>query len=57
MYKIKEYSKYNKTQNSTNGIGTILREVIKCAEILQKDYQIDSEVWSVTSFSELERWS
>ena len=25
------------------------------AEILQKDYQIDSEVWSVTSFNELRR--
>jgi Pyruvate dehydrogenase complex, dehydrogenase (E1) component len=25
------------------------------AEILQKDYQIDSEVWSVTSFNELRK--
>ena len=25
------------------------------AEILQKDYQIDSEIWSVTSFNELSR--
>ena len=55
MYKIKEYSKYNKTKIQLMGSGTILREVMKCAEILQKDYQIDSEVWSVTSFSELRR--
>ena len=55
MYKIREYSKYNKTKIQLMGSGTILREVIKCAEILQKDYQIDSEVWSVTSFSELSR--
>ena len=55
MYKIKEYSKYNKTKIQLMGSGTILREVMKCAEILQKDYQIDSEVWSVTSFSELSR--
>ena len=55
MYKIREYSKYNKTKIQLMGSGTILREVMKCAEILQKDYQIDSEVWSVTSFSELSR--
>jgi len=55
MYKIREYSKYNKIKIQLMGSGTILREVIKCAEILQKDYQIDSEVWSVTSFSELSR--
>ena len=55
MYKIKEYSKHNKTKIQLMGSGTILREVMKCAEILQKDYQIDSEVWSVTSYSELRR--
>ncbi len=55
MYKIREFSKYNKTKIQLMGSGTILREVIKCAEILQEHYQIDSEVWSVTSFSELSR--
>ena len=29
--------------------------MIAGAEILQKEYQIDSEVWSVTSFNELRR--
>ena len=29
--------------------------MMSAAEILQKDYQIDSEVWSVTSFNELRR--
>ena len=29
--------------------------MIKAAEILQKEYQIDSEVWSVTSFNELRK--
>ena len=28
---------------------------ISAAEILQKDYQIDSEIWSVTSFNELRK--
>ena len=29
--------------------------MLKAAEILQKDYKIDSNVWSVTSFSELRK--
>ncbi len=37
------------------GSGTILREVIKASELLRDDWQIASEVWSATSFSELAR--
>jgi len=37
------------------GSGTILREVIGAAEILEKDYRIPADVFSVTSFSELRR--
>ena len=37
------------------GSGAILREVIAAAELLAKDWQIASDVWSVTSFSELAR--
>ena len=37
------------------GSGTILREVIFAAELLRDDWQIASEVWSATSFSELAR--
>ena len=37
------------------GSGTILREVIAAAELLRDDWQIASEVWSATSFSELAR--
>jgi pyruvate dehydrogenase E1 component len=37
------------------GSGTILREVIAAAELLKADWGIGSEVWSATSFSELER--
>jgi len=55
MYKIKEFNKYKKTKIQFLGSGTILREMIAGAEILQNDYQIDSEVWSVTSFNELRR--
>ena len=37
------------------GSGTILREVIAAAELLQRDWQIEAEIWSVTSFTELAR--
>ncbi|MHC8411306.1 alpha-ketoglutarate dehydrogenase [Pseudomonas sp. Hz4] len=37
------------------GSGTILREVIAASELLATDWQVSSEVWSVTSFSELAR--
>ncbi|MEJ2396592.1 MAG: pyruvate dehydrogenase (acetyl-transferring), homodimeric type, partial [Candidatus Thiodiazotropha sp.] len=37
------------------GSGTILREVIAAAELLEKDFQVSADVWSVTSFNELRR--
>ena len=37
------------------GSGAILREVIAAAELLQKDYSITSDIWSVTSFNRLRR--
>jgi pyruvate dehydrogenase E1 component len=37
------------------GSGTILREVIAAAEMLEKEFQVPADVWSVTSFSELRR--
>ena len=37
------------------GSGAILREVIAAAELLRDDWQVTSEIWSVTSFSELAR--
>jgi pyruvate dehydrogenase E1 component len=37
------------------GSGTILREVMAAAELLAADWQVASEVFSVTSFSELAR--
>ena len=37
------------------GSGTILREVIAAAEILDQDFGISSDIWSVTSFNELRR--
>jgi pyruvate dehydrogenase E1 component len=37
------------------GSGTILREVIAAAELLEKDFGVAADVWSVTSFNELRR--
>ncbi len=37
------------------GSGTILREVIDAAKILDEDYGIVANVWSVTSFNELRK--
>jgi pyruvate dehydrogenase E1 component len=37
------------------GSGTILREVIAAAELLQTDFEINADVWSVTSVNELAR--
>lgn len=37
------------------GSGTILREVIAAAEILDQDFGIAADIWSVTSFNELRR--
>lgn len=37
------------------GSGTILREVLAAAELLENDWSIAADVWSVTSFTELRR--
>ncbi|MDU8502137.1 alpha-ketoglutarate dehydrogenase [Pseudomonas syringae] len=37
------------------GSGTILREAIAAADLLEQDWRVNSEVWSVTSFTEMAR--
>jgi pyruvate dehydrogenase E1 component len=37
------------------GSGTILREVIEAAQLLKQDFDINADVWSVTSVNELAR--
>ncbi|MEX2353753.1 MAG: pyruvate dehydrogenase (acetyl-transferring), homodimeric type, partial [Gammaproteobacteria bacterium] len=37
------------------GSGTIFREVLAAAELLNKDFGVDADIWSVTSFNELRR--
>jgi pyruvate dehydrogenase E1 component len=37
------------------GCGTILNEVIAAADLLRDDFDVTSDIWSVTSFNELRR--
>jgi len=37
------------------GSGTILREVIAAADLLEADWGVDADIWSATSFTELRR--
>ena len=55
MYLFKENNNKGKIKVQLLGSGTILSEIISASEILSKDYGIDSDVWSVTSFNELRR--
>jgi len=55
MYLFKEFNNKGKIKVQLLGSGTILREMISAAEILSKEYNIDSDVWSVTSFNELRK--
>ena len=45
----------NKLRIQLMGCGTILREVIAGAELLEKDFGVSADIWSVTSFNELRR--
>jgi pyruvate dehydrogenase E1 component len=55
MYLFQSSKKPAKNHVQLMGGGAILREVIKAAELLEKDFQVTSEVWSVTSFNELRK--
>ena len=55
MYLFKEGKNKGKTKVQLLGSGTILREVIAASEILSKEYNIDADIWSVTSFNELRK--
>jgi len=55
MYLFKEFNNNGKIKIQLLGSGAILREIISAAEILSKEYNIDSDVWSITSFNELRK--
>jgi pyruvate dehydrogenase E1 component len=57
MYLFKDGGKAKKGETRVQllGSGTILREVIAAAELLEKDFGVSADIWSVPSFSELRR--
>ncbi|MCM2130130.1 pyruvate dehydrogenase (acetyl-transferring), homodimeric type [Larsenimonas rhizosphaerae] len=55
MYLLREGDKGKKARVQLMGSGTILREVEAAAELLADDFDIASDIWSVTSFNELRR--
>jgi pyruvate dehydrogenase E1 component len=54
MYKLKSHGK-GKNRVQLMGSGTILREVMAAQELLEADWGVASDLWSVTSFTELRR--
>ena len=54
MYRLKKGGK-NKLRAQLLGSGTILREVMAAADLLEKDWGVSADIWSVTSFTELRR--
>jgi pyruvate dehydrogenase E1 component len=55
MYRLKKSGGRKKTRVRLLGSGTILREVIAAAELLEAEHGVDADIWSVTSFTELRR--
>ena len=54
MYKFAEAGKVDK-KVTLMGAGTILNEVIAAAEILKDQFDVESDIWSLTSVNELVR--
>jgi pyruvate dehydrogenase E1 component len=55
LYLLKDSKIKSKSRVQMLGSGTILREVIAAAELLEKDWGVAGDVWSATSFTELRR--
>lgn len=55
MYLFREADKKAKVKVQLLGAGTIFTEVLAAAEILEQEYGVSSDIWSVTSFNELRR--
>jgi pyruvate dehydrogenase E1 component len=55
MYLLQPAKSQHKHHAQLLGSGAILREVIAAAVILEKDFSVSTNVWSVTSFNELRK--
>jgi pyruvate dehydrogenase E1 component len=54
MYRFREGGKH-KLRAQLLGSGTILREVIAAAELLEAEWKVSADIWSAPSFTELRR--
>ncbi|MBS4099508.1 MAG: pyruvate dehydrogenase (acetyl-transferring), homodimeric type [Sulfuricella sp.] len=55
MYLLKRGAPKKKLKVQLLGSGAILREVIAAADLLEADFGVSADIWSVTSFNELRR--
>lgn len=55
MYKLASTTKESRNTVELLGSGTILREVEAAAILLRENHDVESNIWSVTSFNELNR--
>jgi pyruvate dehydrogenase E1 component len=55
MYLLRESGADKGPRVQLLGSGTILNEVLAAAELLESDFDVAADVWSVTSFTELRR--
>ncbi len=55
LYLLRESNLTAKARVQLLGSGTILREVLAAAELLESDWGVAADVWSATSFTELRR--
>ncbi len=54
-YRLRESKAKAKSRVQLMGSGTILREVLEAADLLEHDWGVAADVWSATSFTELRR--
>jgi pyruvate dehydrogenase E1 component len=55
LYLLRESKSKSKQRVQLLGSGTILREVLAAAALLESDWGVAADVWSATSFTELRR--
>jgi pyruvate dehydrogenase E1 component len=55
MYLLRESTLKKGPRVQLLGSGTVLNEVLAAAELLESDFKVAADVWSVTSFTELRR--
>jgi pyruvate dehydrogenase E1 component len=55
LYLLRESKTKHKSRVQLLGSGTILREVLAAAEMLEAEWGVAADVWSATSFTELRR--